>query len=111
MKTNITIEPESEEEREFMEKIAVARNEALDNDVSQKEVARIFLAFADGLLSGSDGKVGGSGGSKEKPRCPSCGVVVSDFDVPGIGEDVVVDPCGCRMPFEELPEEVRQLNG
>ena len=109
MKTNITIEPESEEERVFMEQIAAARNEALDEGVSQREVARIFLVFAEPLLGEFERESGSLGGSDEKPLCPSCGVVVSDFDVPGIGEDVVVDPCGCRMPFDELPQQVKEM--
>jgi len=108
MKTNITIEPESEEERVLMEQIAVARNEALNKGMSQQEVARIFLVFAERLLGDFEQEPSSSGGLDEKPLCPSCGVVVSDFDVPGIGEDVVVDPCGCRMPFDELPQQIRE---
>ena len=108
MKTDFTIEPESQEERQFMEEIARARNEALNNNVSEEEVAHIFLVFASGLLGDFEHESGSSGGSDEKPLCPSCGVVVSDFDVPGIGEDIVVVPCGCRMEFDELPEQVKE---
>ena len=108
MNLDTTIEAESQDERVFMEQIAQARNEALDSGVPEEEVARMFLIFASGLLSDFEYDSSSSGGSDEKPRCSSCGVVVSDFDVPGIGEDVVVDPCGCRMPFDELPQQIRE---
>lgn len=106
MKAKVTIEADTEEERIFMEQIAQARNEALANDLSQEQVARMLTIFAQGLLSPSFDEQGVSSVEEEKTVCPSCGSILEEVEFRGIGQDPVVVPCGCSVEYDDLPQEV-----
>lgn len=106
MKVNLTLEAESEEESKLMERVAKIRNEALDDGMSTEEVARVFMVFAQGMLSPSFEEQGVSHVKDEKPLCPSCGSILERVEFEGIGQDPTVVPCGCTVLYDDLPQEV-----
>lgn len=106
MNIEFMLEAESEEEMEFFEQVADIRNEGLDSGLSRQEVSRVFLVFAQGLLSESFKDDSVPVPEDDEWVCPACGGPLVDIDVPGIGEDPVVDPCRCVVPFNDLPQEV-----
>lgn len=107
MNIEIVLDPESDAEVEFMERVAMARNDALDAGMSEEDVARTLSVFAEGVLSGSFENQDVGSENKESVVCPLCGLTVEDVEVMGIGEEPVLVPCGCRVTFEELPQKVR----
>lgn len=106
MKIQFTIESESQDELEFIEQVAHVRDQGLESGLSQGEVARVLVFVAQGLLSDSFERRDVSPSEEENPFCPGCGGPVDGVEVPGIGEEPVVEPCGCEMEFDELPQEV-----
>lgn len=100
MITDFYIEPESEEEVELIELLSVARDYGQDEtDMEDREIAILFNQFAVGLL-----QPGHQEDEQEIDECPSCGQVMSDVEVLGMGMDGVVQPCGCEVSFEDLDE-------
>lgn len=102
MRNDIFLEPESEYEMEAINRIADARDYALDEaDLSPEEVAAVFNQFAVGLLVGDSQEESG-----ESFTCPECDDVLTDVESPGIGMDPVGVPCGCSLSAGEVPVEL-----
>lgn len=108
MKTEVYLEPETEAEREFMERLAHVRNQALDDGMSKAQVSRVLSIYAQSLVSGSFDQRSNDPNTEEKSLCPECGCLIEGVEVTGIGEEPTVLPCGCTVGFNELPEEVQQ---
>jgi len=104
MKFDYIIEAESEEEKELIDAVANARDEALSEDVSVSMVQKVLLLFAM--------QIGGNNHTEDKtPQksvCPVCGESVSDYESQGIGEDIILIPCGCSVAIDELSESLQQ---
>lgn len=105
MEIKFTIESESQEELEFVEDVARVRDQGLDSGLSQQDVARVLIFVAQGLLSESFVERDVSHSEDEIYVCPVCGGDIESVEVTGIGEDPVVDPCGCSVQFEDLPQD------
>ena len=105
MKIQFTIESDSDDELEFIEQVARVRDQGLDVGLSESEVARIFIFVAQGLLSESFDSSGVSSSVKQNSVCPSCGGSLEGVEIEGIGEDPVIVPCGCKVAFDNLPDE------
>lgn len=102
-----TIDIETEDERILFERLASVRNDALESSMNEQEVARVFLMVAQGLLSPSFEQQDGTVTKEEKPVCPSCERVVYDFVVTGIGEKPILEDCGCRVHYEDIPNSLK----
>lgn len=101
MKTDIYIESESEEDREVIDALSAAREYGLEeSDMSREELAVVFNQFAIGLMKEQ--------GTLQEPShtCPECGESIEDVDLIALGVDPTVQPCGCTVSFDDLPEEL-----
>ena len=105
MKIQFTIESESQDEIEFVEDVARVRDQGLEAGLSQREVARVLIFVAQGLLSESFERHDVSHSEEDVYECPVCGGDIGSVEVTGIGEDPVVEPCGCSVQFEDLPQD------
>ena len=102
MKNDIILEPESEQQREFIDALAAARNFGVEEtDLSKEELAIVFNQFAIGLLLQDS-----QASSGKSVECPECGQVLSDVEIPGIGMDPVGVPCGCELERSQVPQEL-----
>jgi len=98
------IEAEDSTEKELIDRIADARDTALDEGMSQNAIETVLLVFA--MRMGSE-----QGSNEKSPTasvCPSCGEPVNDIESRGIGEDVVCIPCGCSVSMDRLPDVLLQ---
>lgn len=96
------IEAEDSTEKELIDRIADARDTALDEGMSQNAIETVLLVFA--MRMGSE--QGSNEMSQTASVCPSCGEHVSDIESRGIGEDVVCIPCGCSVSMDSLPDQL-----
>ena len=102
MKSDIFLEPESEEDVEFLDLLAACREFALEEaGLSHSEAAVVFNQFAIGLLLEDS-----SGVSETTLDCPECGDVLTDVEIQGIGMDPIGVPCGCELERGEVPKEL-----
>lgn len=92
--------PESEEEMEMVDDLAVTRKRALDRlDIDREDVATAFIEFGLAIDRGVS-QEGESGHS-----CPECGNTILDHEAEGVGADPVLKPCGHEVSWAEMPEE------
>lgn len=106
MKTDIYLEPESEEEVEFLERLAQAREYGVGQaGLSEKEIARIFNQFSVGILNNTN-NIGEERDSETVYTCPVCNTEIEDIDAPGIGMEPTVQPCGHQPEYSDLPPEL-----
>lgn len=103
MRSDIHIEPESDEEIEFIDQLSQARTYAVEEtDMNPEDVAVIFSAFATGMFSESGRDVR----PPKTHECPQCGQELKDVETPGLGMDPRAVPCGCSVQYDDLPQEL-----
>jgi hypothetical protein len=101
MNTELHIVPDTEEEVEFLEMLADAREFALEEGGLEKdEVAAAFSQFAVGMY-----QEGGKDRS-DRFKCPECGEPVEDAGSQGLGQPLVLEPCGHTAEYDEVPDEL-----
>lgn len=101
MRYDVHILPEDETEVEFLEMLTDAREYALDNGMEPGEAGAVMGQFAAGLF-----QEGAVHTSQDKFACPDCEADVDGVEATGIGEPPTLEPCGCQVPYEELPPEL-----
>lgn len=99
MKTEIYLTPEDEDEVEFLERLADAREFALDAGLERETVAAMFAQMSAGI-AGEDGAVAEK---EEELNCPECGTTLTDVTAAGIGEHPTTEPCGCTVEWDDIP--------
>ena len=101
MKTEITLVPETEEEMEFVERLAAVREYGIQEVGMDKEaVAAIMAEFAAGAMSGDPTD------SQETFECPECGTPVQEVTAREIGGKPIVKPCECEVEWSEIPPDL-----
>lgn len=108
MKIRFTFDAESKEEIEFINQLVQVRDMGLESELSNEEVARMFVMVAQGLLSESYREQDVRPSNTEIFVCPSCGSDLESIETMGIGEDVQCIPCGCMVDMDELPSTFLQ---
>lgn len=102
MRNDIVLDPESEEERVLLDKLAIARQFGLEEaGLSPQELSMVFSQFAIGCHLADQ-----SGVSHSSLECPECEEPITDVDVPGIGQSPVGVPCGCELEYDQVPQEL-----
>lgn len=100
---DIQIKPESEEEVQFLEKLTAAREFGIDEtDLTRAELASIYSEFAAGIAS----EIDVDRADDSYLTCPVCNTVVDDVTAEGLGGDPIVEPCGCTVEWNELPDDI-----
>jgi len=100
MNTDYIVEPENDKDVEFVDMLAEARSFALENDMDPRTVAYVYLMFGFEVYSMGDVE------SSEAPVCPECGEDIGTVSLSGLGEEADVEPCGCVVGLDALPDEV-----
>lgn len=102
MKLDVFIEADDEKEQELMDRMVAARRFALEEaDLDTSEAAALFAQFATGLAVEEDAE---EQEDEANIDCPSCGAPMDGVESPGIGENPTVNPCGCEIEWEDVPE-------
>jgi hypothetical protein len=102
MRNDIVLEPQSEEERELLDKMASVRQYGLEEaELSPQELSVVFSQFAIGCHLADQ-----SGVSQSSLECPECKEPITGVDVPGIGQEPTGVPCGCELEYDQVPQEL-----
>jgi len=104
MRVNIDIVPEGEDEAELIEMLVDAREYGIEQtSLDKSDIALLFNSFASGLFTEVE---------DEKPHrthlCPSCGEGVEEVSFNGLGADPMIQPCGCTVGMDDIPDTVLQ---
>lgn len=102
MKSEIHLSPETDEEVTLLEKLADAREYALEEaEMDAGSVAGIFAQMAAGIAGEEE--------TTETPgdilTCPECETEVQNIEAPGIGESPTIAPCGCTVKWSDVPAD------
>lgn len=100
MKTGINIQAETDEEIEVIDMLTTARQIGLEEaEMDPEDLANLFSLFAVGIIEGQE--------VEQRPEfeCPHCGEGVFDHESAEMGGDPVLQPCGCQVPWVEIPNE------
>lgn len=105
MEIRFTFDAESKEEIEFINQLVQVRDAGLESELSNEQVARMFVMVAQGLLSESYREQDVRPSNTEIFVCPACGSDLESIQTMGIGEDVQCIPCGCMVDIDNLSSQ------
>lgn len=112
MFTDLDIEPETQAELELLEDLAAVRNVALEQGIDQVDIARAMIVYGEVLLRKDFDNPNLHASSDEAESehqdggCPNCGGVIEDVEIIELGSLPEVQPCGCEVELDLLPDEV-----
>jgi formylmethanofuran dehydrogenase subunit E len=105
VKLDIAIQPENEEEVEFLDQLTEARTYAIEEtSLSEAEIAAVFSQFSSGLCTEHT-----PAERHGEVECPTCGEPVKAVDAPAMGSDPTCKPCGHEVEWADLPADVTDL--
>lgn len=100
MRLSIHISAEGEGERHILEQLANLRTYALEDvEMSEEEFAAVLSLFSAGMFTET-------GDRDDRLTCPNCDGPVDSISGTGIGEDPVIEPCGCTVGWADLPANI-----
>jgi hypothetical protein len=111
MKTDFSIEIETDAEEAFLDMIVEARSAGHEAGLSQHAIARVFMIFAHGLLSDTYQNTSENPPIQQDDdafTCPICDARVTALELPGIGETPKSADCGHNIPYKDIPDTTLQ---